>query len=163
MLKLINSMPELDAEQLVSVCRQTIINQQTEPIDDVSLQAEVDFLSYLRETFFRISGAFYCVWTVGGDYVSAVRFEPYRDGLLLESLETKPSERRKGYALALVLESLNILKQSDYCTIYSHIAKRNTPSIALHECCGFKVVSDSATLIDGTVSSRYCTMVYKLK
>ena len=112
MLKLINTMSELDAEQLLSVCRQTIINQQTDAVANAALLAETDFLTYLRETFFRINGAFYCVWVIDGHYVSAVRFEPYKDGLLLESLETKPSERRKGYAQALVSQSLAVLKQT---------------------------------------------------
>lgn len=167
MLKIINSMAELDTEQLLSVYRQTIFNQQTNHnCDDAlsfPLQAEADFLAYLREDFFPTKGAFYCVWVVDGGYASAVRFEPYQDGLLLESLETKPAERRKGHAMKLVVESLKILTQSDYRTVYSHIAKRNKPSIALHKCCGFKVFWDSATLIDGTVSSQYCTMVYNLK
>ena len=162
MLKLINAMSELDAEQLLSVCRQTIINQQTDAVANAALLAETVFLSYLRETFFRINGAFYCVWVVDGRYMSAVRFEPYRDGILLESLETKPSERRKGYAQALVTESLAVLMQTGYRTVYSHIAKGNEPSIALHGKCGFKECSDTATLIDGTVSSRYCTMAYEL-
>ena len=157
MLKLINAMSELDAEQLLSVCRQTITNQQTDAVANVALQAERDFLSYLREIFFRI-----CAWVIDGHYVSAVRFEPYRDGILLESLETKPSERRKGYAQALVSQSLAVLKQTGYRTVYSHIAKGNEPSIALHGKCGFKECSDTATLIDGTVSSRYCTMAYEL-
>jgi hypothetical protein len=80
MLKLINAMSELDAEQLLSVCRQTITNQQTDAVANAALQAERDFLSYLRETFFRINGAFYRVWVVDGRYMSSVRFEPYRDG-----------------------------------------------------------------------------------
>lgn len=166
MLKLINSMSELDAEQLVSVYRQTILNQKNKPAADDSsivLRAETDFLAYLREIFFQIKGAFYCVWIIDGCYVSAVRFEPYKDGLLLESLETKPSERRKGYAQTLILESLEMLKQADCGVVYSHIDKKNVPSIALHEKCGFAVISDTAKLINGTVSNCYCTMAYNLK
>ena len=163
MLKIIKSMSELNTEQLLSVYRQTRLGDLTIFLGETVSQDEADFLDYLRETFFRIRDAFYCVWEVDGNYVSVVRFEPYNDGLLLESLETRRTDRRKGYALALVLESLDFIHHAGYSTVYSHIAKANKPSFDLHRKCGFVEHSDTATLIDGTVSSRYYTMRYNFK
>jgi len=148
MLKLIYSMPELDTEQLLAVYKE----QGWE---------EKEILSYLREVFFRQSGAFYAVWIEDRKYKSAVRFGPYRDGLLLHSLETAPDERRKGYAKQLVTESLRYLHTTEYKVVYSHIDKRNKASLVLHKKCGFRIVSDSATYLDGTVTQNACTSSYK--
>lgn len=54
--------------------------------------AEQDFYQYLRKCFFPAPGARYAVWVENGMYVSALRLEPYQDGLLLEALETKPEK-----------------------------------------------------------------------
>lgn len=161
-------MSELNTEQLLRVYRQTILEQGLANYPDLSraqqiVRGESDFLSYLREDFFPLRGAFYCLWIVNNRYVSALRFEPYRDGLLLEALETEPDERERGYAFALVSDVLSFLKNSDFTVVYSHIAKKNNSSIRLHQKCGFQRISDSATLINGSVSNRFCTMAYNLK
>ena len=46
--------------------------------------AEQEFYNYLQQVFFRTNGAQYLVWEENGRYVSALRLEPYQDGLLLE-------------------------------------------------------------------------------
>ena len=56
--------------------------------------AEQDFYQYLQQIFFRTPGAVYYVLEEGGRYISALRLEPYRDGMLLEALETAPNQRR---------------------------------------------------------------------
>ena len=145
MLKLIYSMAELDTEQLLYV-------YQEQNWDDEK------FLSYLREDFFRQAGAFYAVWVVDTEYKAAVRFCPYKDGLLLHSLETAPAYRRKGYAFALLSRILRYLQTTDCKTIYSHVDKRNRASLALHKKCGFEIVSDSATYLDGTVTQYSHTL-----
>ena len=145
MLKLIYSMAELDTEQLLNVYQEQNWN-------------ETEFLKYLREDFFRQKGAFYAVWIEDSVYKAAVRFCPYKDGLLLHSLETAPADRRKGYAYLLVLQVLEHLKTSDWKLVYSHIEKRNKASYALHKKCGFVVISDSATYLDGTVTQYSNTL-----
>jgi len=142
MLKLIYSMADLDTEQLLNVYKEHAWDER-------------DFLSYLREDFFRQKGAIYAIWTEGTVYKSAVRLEPYRDGLLLHSLETEPTGRRRGYAVALMDSLLTYLGTTDSKRIYSHVNKRNRASLALHKKCGFEIFSDSATYIDGTVT-QYC-------
>lgn len=117
--------------------------------------AEQDFYQYLREVFFRTPGAIYCLWQENGRYLSALRLEPYKDGLLLEALETSPEHRRKGYAEVLMRE---ILPGSG--KIYSHVHKSNIPSLRIHEKLGFCRISESAAYIDGSVNYRCCTLCY---
>ena len=122
------------------------------------LQAEQDFYQYLRETFFATEGAVYALWEVSGKYVSALRLEPYKDGLLLAALETAPRERRKGYAQCLIQAVLVELAGKK---IYSHVDKDNVPSLTVHEKCGFRKISDSATYIDGSVDDRAVTLCHQ--
>ena len=62
MLKLIYSMAELDSEQLLEIYKEHHWD-------------EWDFLSYLREDFFRQPNAVYAVWLEDSVYKSAVRLE----------------------------------------------------------------------------------------
>ena len=122
------------------------------------LRAEQDFYQYLREVFFQTTGAVYCIWEEQGRYVSALRLEPYRDGLLLEALETAPGERRKGYAAKLICA---VQERYSDGRIYSHVHKRNTPSLKIHEKYGFVRISETAVHIDGSVSDRCCTLCWE--
>ena len=149
MLKLFFSMRELDTDQLMSVYRE-------ENWDEMKL------LSYLEEVFFRQKGAFYAVWVEDSCYKSAVRFCPYKDGLLLHSLETAPVDRRRGYALALVQQLLDYLRTTECKAVYSHINKRNKASHKLHKKCGFEIISESATYLDGTVTQYSNTLKISL-
>ncbi len=118
--------------------------------------AEEGFRDYLRDDFFRIPGAVYYVWQVEGAYVSALRLEPYKDGVLLEALETRPGDRRRGYAGALI----RCVQAVTPGKIYSHVHKKNLPSLAVHEKCGFRRISEVAAYVDGSVNNRACTMCY---
>lgn len=112
------------------------------------------FYEYLADVFFVTHGARYFVLEEDGAYLSALRIEPFWDGLLLAGLQTHPHHRCRGYALALmgeVLEGLRGMK------IYSHIEKKNPASRAIHEKLGFSRIRDCATLLDGTVTSRFDT------
>lgn len=123
--------------------------------------AEQEFRQYLQEVFFRTSGAICAVWEEKGKYVSALRLEPYRDGLLLEALETKPDQRGKGYAQTLIREVQRYLTEQGPVKLYSHITKRNSVSRSVHEKCGFRVISDHAVYIDGSVDFRCDTWLYE--
>lgn len=122
------------------------------------LQAEQDFHQYLREVFFTTRGAVYCVWQVDGKYVSALRLEPFQDGVLLEALETAPAQRRKGYAEALLRVVLN---RCGHTKIYSHVTKWNEASLKIHEKCGFQRIKEYAVYVDGSVNQRCCTLCYE--
>ena len=122
--------------------------------------AEQSFFQYLKEVFFPTPGAFYALWEEDGHYVSALRMEPYRDGLLLAGLETAPEARKHGYAKQLIQGVLKMLAQGDHIPVYSHVHKKNLPSRNLHEKCGFRICKDHAVYIDGSVSHRAFTYSY---
>lgn len=99
----------------------------------------------------------YALWQEDKDYVCALRFEPYRDGILLSCLQTRQDSRRKGFAQKLILSLHAHFRKP----LYSHVEKKNTASRSLHSKCGFEMISDTAVLLDGTVTSRYETLCLK--
>lgn len=121
------------------------------------LRAEQSFHQYLKEVFFPTAGAVYATWVENDIYVSALRLEPYEDGLLLEALETAPAHRRKGYAEKLIRAVQAEFPQK----IYSHVSKKNTASLAIHQKCGFRQVLDYAKYIDGSVVRSAVTLCYR--
>lgn len=123
--------------------------------------AEERLYSYLHDDFFTHPGAFYCVWEESGKYVSALRLEPYRDGLLLEALETAPDQRGKGYAVRLIQAVQQYLSEQGSIRIYSHVDKKNEASLRTHRRCGFEAFLDYAAFIDGSVNRRSCTLRYE--
>ena len=121
-----------------------------------------DFFQYLKQVFFSTEGACCVLYTIGDIYVSALRLEPYKDGLLISAVETMPEYRRKGYAAELLKGVIRYAGSHGVGKLYSHVEKRNIPSLLLHESCGFSRISESASYIDGTVSNRGCTFCYAL-
>lgn len=163
MLKIFTKMADISLQSLLPVYEQSNRMSASENWPDLpqgfALQlAEQEFGQYLREIFFMTPGAVCAVWEVEGTYVSALRLEPYRDGLLLEALETAPAERRKGYAGNLLKEILVLFGMQK---IYSHVEKRNGASLTVHRVCGFQEISDHAVYIDGSVDYRCCTLCYQ--
>ena len=163
MLTIVKSMRELNIGQLMAVYEESNLENGQEfypemPQNQQILHAEQDFYQYLRECFFKTEGARYAIWSVNGSYVSALRLEPYQDGLLLEALETAPSHRRKGYAAALIKATL---QQLDNEKVYAHIHKKNIASLATHKSCGFCRILEHAVYIDGSVRSNSCTLCYE--
>ena len=145
MLKICTCFSELDFEKL---CR--VYGYDTD-----SHVKRNGLYDYLQEDFFSFKDAFYAVWIVNGEYVSALRMEPYEDGYLLEALQTVSSERNKGYARCL-LETVLHCNRID--TVYAHIYKNNRASMSVHCACGFRQYLDYAKFIDGTVSAKACTL-----
>lgn len=159
MLYWANKLSELNFAQLMEVYREGNEENAKDffpnvPENQQILAAEQSFHQYLRECFFRTAGARYALWAVNGRYVSALRLEPYQDGLLLEALETIPEQRRKGYAELLVKA---VLAELPGVKIYSHVGKRNLASLKTHEKCGFHRILEHAVYADGSVLSTACT------
>lgn len=159
MLKLCYRMQEVNFSALMAVYAESNGENGREnwPRESAGMQqllAEQDFRQYLREVFFQTPGAAYAIWEVKGKYVSALRLEHYRDGLLLAGLETAPEYRRQGFAAKLVA---SVVGEFAGEKIYSHISKRNAASIAVHERCGFQKVMNHAVYVDGSVSHRAAT------
>lgn len=162
MLYIAKNLHQLNFRQLMEVYEESNTENGAEFFPGESagqqlLQAEQGFYQYLREDFFSEPGAVYCLWEEQGRYISALRLEPYKDGLLLEALETRPDSRRKGYAQKLICA---VLAQTEE-KIYSHVSKRNTASLRTHEACGFYRIAERAVYIDGSVRPDSCTFCSK--
>ena len=126
------------------------------------LRAEQDFYQYLQDDFFSAEEAAYYLWQINNRYVSALRLEKYRDGLLLEALETIPENRGKGYA-SFLIRAVQQLPELEGKKIYSHVGKMNAASLKTHQKCGFEIISDRAVYIDGSVNDRCYTLCYLCK
>ena len=165
MLKLAYSLGELNFQQLMEVYAQGNRENGAQQYPQLAsgmqlLQAEQDFYAFLRE-FYRVKGAVYALWIVDGRYVSALRLEPYRDGLLLEALETAPDCRRQGYGKCLILATLEALCREKNVPVYSHVHKGNRASLGIHGACGFQKILNHAVYIDGSVTSRSVTLCWR--
>lgn len=143
MLVIMHSMRELRPELLAQIY-------------GYSLQEEMEFEDYLRQVFFRTEGAVYCAWEQNGRYVSALRLEPYEDGMILAGLETAPDARGRGYATALIRGVMERLVNG---RVYAHIHHGNTASIKVHQRCGFRKIADHARFLDGSVSTAAGTFL----
>ena len=132
-----------------------------EPEERQIALSEQDFFAYLHDSFFTRPDAVYCILEQDKRYVSALRLEPYMDGLLLEALETAPNQRQKGYAVQLIQSAQQMLEQQGSVRIYSHVSKKNLPSLKTHFHCGFEVYQHYAAYIDGSVNDRAYTLRYE--
>ncbi len=162
MLKIIDSLAEIDFRQLMDVYEETNRNSGKEhypnyPENLQILYAEQDFYAYL-EVFFQEPSARYAVWIADGCYAAALRLERYNDGLLLNALETVPALRNNGFARNLILSVLDNLRCRDNGVLYSHVKKNNAPSLSVHRSCGFRTHSNQAVYLDGTVRSDSYTL-----
>lgn len=163
MLFIAHSLGELNFRQLMDVYEEGNLENAAEfypnaPKNQWPLLAEQAFHQYLKECFFPTHGARYCIWAAEDKYVSVLRLEPYQDGLLLEALETLPTERQKGYATALLKA---VLAHCPNEKIYSHVGKKNLASIKTHEKCGFRRILEHAVYADGSVLQNSCTFCSK--
>ncbi len=163
MLKLVTSIKDLSFGRLMEVYREGNLENGAERWPELRedrrlLLAEQDFYDYLREVFFRTPGVVYAIWEEEGKYRSALRLEPYKDGLLLEALETAPDRRRKGYGERLIRA---VQQRTGGTKLYSHVHKGNAPSLKIHEKCGFRRTMEYAAYIDGSFNQRCCTMEYQ--
>ena len=157
MLLIAKGLEELDFSALMDIYIEGNLEKAEEYGDGGLLQAEREFYDYLREDFFRQSDAFYGILVVRGRYVSALRLEPYRDGWLLEALETAPDSRKLGYAKALMAA---VLERMGKATVYSHVSRQNRASLRTHYACGFTKHLDHVVYLDGTVTDRGVTLRY---
>lgn len=159
MLIIVDRLHQLNFRQLMDVYEESNMQQARilfpyESAGRGVILAEQDFYQYLCECFFGTPGAVYALWQESGRYVSALRLEPYLDGLLMEGLETLPEARGKGYAGKLLTAVCSHVGETK---LYSHVDKKNVPSIHVHERCGFHRILEHAVYADGSVLSGSCT------
>ena len=162
MLKIFNNLGDIDFRQLMNVYTEGNRINGSEfyskyPDNLRILYAEQDFYNYLL-LFFKEKTARYAVWEHEGCYVAALRIERFSDGLLLSALETDPKHRRMGFASSLITATVEHLKTGGRGRLYSHVNKHNIASLAVHEKCGFQIISDHAVYLDGTVVTDSYTL-----
>ena len=160
MLIIVDSLKDITFGQLMSVYEEENRKRGKQEYPDLSgdqqlLYVEQDFYQYLRECFFSVTGSFYAIWEEDHRYVSALRIEPYRDGLLVAGLETAPQYRRLGYGTLLLSKTL---EQLQGVRLYSHVEKRNRPSLGLHAKCGFQKMLNYGVYSDGSVRHDTVTL-----
>ena len=157
MLKILNSLADIDFRQLMDVYEEGNCINGNELYGKYSknlqiIYAEQDFYNYLVE-FFEEPSARYAVWIHNGRYVSALRLERYCDGLLMNALETIPVARKQGYAKKLIMAVLDYLRNIGCGRLYSHVQKDNVASLCAHLSCGFMIASETAVYLDSSVRS----------
>ena len=148
MLKIIQSYMELDYGAIFAIYEESLQKEFTEErlLEDIKLSLHKHDGKLL-------------LWDHNGKYVAAVRCEPYLDGYLIYGLETTPDYRKSGFATKLFKATIQYFAPQEK-RLYSHIHKRNKPSLKLHEKLGVVEANDFAKLIDGTISQNYKTVVY---
>lgn len=161
MLIIVRSIRQLQISQFMEIYRESNMENAAiffpyDPPGVALTMAEQEFVRYLRDDFFKNSEAFYAIWTEENLWVSALRMEPYKDGFLLEALETHPDHRKKGYATSLI----KAVQQIVSAPIYSHVSKKNVSSLAVHKACDFHKLKEYAVYVDGSVSDQAFTMYY---
>lgn len=162
MLKIVKSTRELDFYKLTRVYEQSIRNDGALFYPSLSPErqiicAEQDFYNYLN-VFFSDNISFCALWHEDENYMSAMRMEPYRDGFLISGLETLPEARGRGYACKLLRTTVNYLINNGSSRVYSHVDKRNIPSLSVHKKAGFCIISDCARYVDGSVTHQSYTL-----
>ena len=165
MLRIARKLSELSFSELMHVYIEGNLKNGKElyPDDTEGIQlrkAEEDFYQYLNSVFFQQKESCYMIWVVNGRYQAVLRLEPYQDGFLLSALETAPEARQKGYATNLIKETLTFLSSSGNGILYSHVSKKNIPSLSVHRKCGFQIIKDYAVYSDGSVLHTHLTFAY---
>ena len=106
-------------------------------------QVEAGFLDFLKNEFFKAPDASVWVWEENGSWLCALRTCRVRPGLhYLEALETRPDQRRKGYASLLLANVEEALKKEGSFRLCDCVSKKNTAAVKVHEKCGFRIVSE---------------------
>lgn len=161
MLRFIRSVGEVNFSQLMSIYEESNFeygrkySHSSNPWEQLRVGEE-----FLREdiaAFLKEENRILALWHAEGRPVSAMRLEPYADGLLLTCLETAREARGRGAAKNLILHTICYF---DKQKIYSHVREDNAISLAVHQSSGFRVVKDYAVLLDGTVSHLFYTLCY---
>ncbi len=165
MLQIVHSMKALSYPELKSIYFESIMERGYRDYPGLSeyqrhFEAEQDFYFYLQD-FLKQADSFLALWVPEGVPAAALRCEPYRDGYLIEGLETAPQQRNRGFASQLLQAVVNELRKSVCCPVYSHIAKDNGQSEKVHLKCGFRKISDMAVYIDGSADYRCNTFCYQ--
>lgn len=102
------------------------------------------YCRYITDEFLCDSENTYCIWVEDNQWVSALRLYKFKDCYFIEALETKPSQRKKGYGVKLMNSVISYLKAQGRFILRDHVCKGNAASLALHKKCGFEIEFENA-------------------
>lgn len=164
MLIIAKNLEELDFPALMEVYTESNEENGLEFWPDKTPEERMElakgaFYDYLRDGFFGRSHGTYYIYEKDGGFLSALRLESFRDGLLLEALETRPDARRMGHAGKLIEAVLEQLPAGT--KVYSHVSKTNIASIATHRACGFPAAHDYGLGVDGEHCEYELTFLFE--
>ena len=149
MLIIITEYKDLDAQKLMAIYSESNYENTDyfypdETDKDVAVRkVERGFLDFLKNDFFGQAGASYWILEEEGVWVSALRLSRIQTDLYyLEALETRPDQRRKGYASLLLSGVVGSLKKAGPFRICDCVSKKNAASLKIHEKCGFRIVAE---------------------
>lgn len=131
------------------------------PLAEGIAKEKQKFVTMLRENFFaRPENAAY-IWQVEDQWVAALRLTKLKDFFYLEALETKPDQRQRGYATALLRAVCQTLEAAGPIEIRDCVRKRNAASLRTHLAAGFVIDQDPGREYpDGTIDERCYGMCY---
>ena len=135
---------------------------ELEDLTEAILEEERHFLDFLQNKFFPKEENSYYVLEVDGEWVSALRLTKLEGFYYLESLETPPAQRKKGYGSRIVNEVIDLLKQRGKVIIRDNVAKDNWASLATHKKCGFVTEHENAiNYLTGKVNDKAVGLIYR--
>ena len=150
MLLVITNYEEIDGRKLMDIYKESNLDNTdyfypAEKNKDIAVKnVEDGFLDYLQNEFFIQNGSIYWVYEVDGMWVSALRTNLIKPGLLyIEAFETRPDQRKKGYASKLLASIVQVLKQIGPFKLCSCVNKKNEESLNVHLKFGFKKVAEN--------------------
>ena len=141
----------LDSAQTFEDWYQEVVNNSRQETVQPGLVPANQYLGVVEET---------------GEVVGMLNLRHYLNDSLLRfgghiGYSVRKSQRRKGYAGALIRAVQEMLLSQGPVRLYAHVAKRNTPSLRTHSACGFQKIQDSAVYIDGSADSRSVTLLFE--
>ena len=150
MLLKVTEYGKLDERKLMDVYAESNFENTDFFFPDVSdkntavKKVEEGFLDFLMNVFFRQQeDASYWVIEENGVWVSALRTCRVEENTYyLEALETRPDQRKKGYASLLLSGVVNEMNKNGAFRLCDCVGKKNTASVKTHIKCGFKIVSE---------------------
>lgn len=158
MLKIVSQIDENTIDRLLSVYSESMNDMKANFADDAEMCAA--YAAFLRD-FVKSPKQQILVETSDGDWVSALRaIETSKGHWFFEAVETKPEERKKGFAKNLLCHATDYLKNIGMTEVTCTVSKNNLTSQALHEKCGFIPTNEPplncwGELEEGTILYRF--------
>lgn len=110
--------------------------------------AEEEFYRYLSQVFFKTPGAICAVWEENGTVRQRPALGAVPGRASAGSAGNRPGAATKGLCRGLIEAVQTYLGEGG--KLYSHVDKRNLPSLKTHEKCGFRRIADIAVYVDGS-------------